>query len=405
MSNHPILGATFIWTFCAMSKLPQNKILIIGSGPSAAMCKDLDLSDFDVVCMNNSWAVVPNPEENIDWWHYSGDFYPRIEWHRQRGRTQMVPSPELKLLLDNKSKGWKRINIRDDGKGCYFGSERHGGFVFMDVVSLVFKTIEATDRWEEIWFLGCDHDYSATDGRTHFYGKSERVHVKDEDLLDYFYMMGRTANGLGIKINIASNNKNGLLYRGINPTNQPLTIISYYTENTPYEIEVENLRQSLCILGIDNIVSAVPNLGSWQKNTQYKPVFILDILNRTEHNLLYVDADAVVRSHPVLFDSCEYDIGVHYRNGKELLSGTIFLRNCPRTKELMRRWIKCNAENPNKWDQQNLDLSIKKSKDLKLKIQNIPPTYCQIFDSMKNCGDPVIEHFQASRRFKNKING
>ena len=53
-----------------------------------------------------------------------------------------------------------------------------------------------------------------------------------------------------------------------------------------------NLRQSLLKLNIDHDIVAINNLGSWQRNTQYKPVFIRQMLDK--HNprpIVCLDAD------------------------------------------------------------------------------------------------------------------
>lgn len=192
---------------------PRNRLLIIGSGPSALMAKTMDLDSLDVVCMNNSWAAIPKPKEDISWWHYSKDFFPRLKFHREVGHRQMVPDKELKNLLEAKSLAWKRANIIDDDKGCYFGSEEVGGFVFMDIMSLLFKTQETCDRWEEFLFLGCDHEYDPK--QTHFYGQSEKLHVSDDKLVAYFMMIADAARRIGFKLTIPSNNRDGLLWKGL----------------------------------------------------------------------------------------------------------------------------------------------------------------------------------------------
>jgi hypothetical protein len=46
--------------------------------------------------------------------------------------------------------------------------------------------------------------------------------------------------------------------------------------------------------------------------------------------------------------------------------------------------------------QHTLIRALEKSTDLN--IQLFPLNYCQIFDIMQNEGEPVVEHFQASRR-------
>ena len=63
----------------------------------------------------------------------------------------------------------------------------------------------------------------------------------------------------------------------------------------------------------------------------------------------------------------------------------------------------------NRMEQWNLDTVINKMKaeDPSFTYKNLPPEYTMIFDSMRGMYPnviPVIEHFQASRRFKKDVN-
>lgn len=121
-------------------------------------------------------------------------------------------------------------------------------------------------------------------------------------------------------------------------------------------------------------------------------------------NILYVDADARIRQYPKLFDDFDGDIGVHYRRGRELLSGTIFLRNNERVRMLVNFWQGEQMLRPETWDQKTLDYVIQaRAENLGVKVVDLPPSYTQIFDSMAHHGAPVIEHMQASRRYKKLV--
>jgi len=181
-------------------------------------------------------------------------------------------------------------------------------------------------------------------------------------------------------------------------------IVGYYTENTGYAEESKNLTNSLEKLKLPYDVIAVPNQGSWQANTQYKAYFIKQMMiKHFPKDLLYLDVDAVVHKTPVLFDAVTFDIGVHYMRSTELISSTIYLRNNSKISILIERWITTCLKNPDIWDQKVLQSVINQSKDLFLKVGNLPPEYCKIFDIMAVIQDPVIEQFQASRRFKQQI--
>ena len=188
------------------------------------------------------------------------------------------------------------------------------------------------------------------------------------------------------------------------------TVIAFYTFDTPYQAECTKLIESCEALGIPIETQGYPNTGSWVRNAALKSIFISAMMARHPKGarLVYVDVDARVRKYPGLFDSLEGDLGVHYRKRKdgriELLSGTLFIRNNERAHNLVKAWIRHQTANPTMWDQRTLQAVIElKAGDLGVKIQELPATYCQIFDTMRGAGHPVIEHMQASRRYRHMI--
>jgi hypothetical protein len=194
-------------------------------------------------------------------------------------------------------------------------------------------------------------------------------------------------------------------------------VAAYYTEGTGYAAEAEKLRASLDALGIDHFICGVPSLVSWQKNTQFKARFVLGTLERyadaPERPLVFVDADAIIHAYPALFDELDADAAFAWRDyalfpsmssrtRKELLSGTIFLRNNDAVRELVREWIAENERNPAAWEQRNLQTVVARA-DGKLRIAELPPTYCKIFDIMREAGPAVIEHYQKSRVYRRQV--
>lgn len=181
-------------------------------------------------------------------------------------------------------------------------------------------------------------------------------------------------------------------------------VVAYYTEKTGYEIEAQNLIKSLVKFNLPHEVVPIPNQGNWQANTQYKPYFIKQMLLRHfPKDLLYLDVDAIVQREPVLFDHFTYDIGVHYMHNVELISSTVYLANNPRIFALVERWNHGCLMEPSIWDQKILQAAINNSRDLRLKVCNLPPEYCKIYDLMHIIKDPVIEQFQASTRLRKEI--
>ena len=198
-------------------------------------------------------------------------------------------------------------------------------------------------------------------------------------------------------------------------------VIAYYTIDTPYEAEAEVLKLSLESLGYSYSIAGVSNLGSWQKNTQYKAYFIQEMLQKNINKpLLYLDVDAIMVQPPILLDDLKVDIAaVHFANrgidqlpGNELLSGTLWLGNTSKCKEVIKKWIYFNERYPKKlpngkdaWDQRTLEMAIKQTKDVN--FTELPQSYTWITElTQLRCPglNPVIMHTRGAKRFKNLIN-
>lgn len=181
-------------------------------------------------------------------------------------------------------------------------------------------------------------------------------------------------------------------------------VCAYYTVDTGYEEEAQKLITSLNTFHLPMDVVGIPSQGSWEINTHYKPYFIeAMLLKHPGKDVLYLDADAIIKQYPLLFDHVDFDVGYAMRNDQELLGGTLYFANNARVMALVQRWKHWCKTQLNIWDQILLQILLEDGcADLNLKLRQLPPTYCQIYDLMKEAGDPVIEHFQASRRLKKK---
>ncbi len=189
-------------------------------------------------------------------------------------------------------------------------------------------------------------------------------------------------------------------------------IVSFYTENSSYETEARRLMQSLHLFGLEYDIQPLKNKGNWKLNTDYKPKYILEMMNKHKgRDIVWLDADSGVLKYPELFVNANYDIGYvkvnwsnYSRPGKsqETLSGTLFIKNNTKMIDLVKDWIDKLKKNPKSVDQVALRQVLPNHKKVKVKL--LPDTYCQIFDTMSSAGDPVIEQYQASRRLKQEVN-
>ncbi|KAB2967137.1 hypothetical protein [Zoogloea sp.] len=172
----------------------------------------------------------------------------------------------------------------------------------------------------------------------------------------------------------------------------------FYTDK--YALEAEQLRASLDATGIAYFLKRYPSRGYWEANTRIKPEFLLHCLERfPDRNIVYLDADCVVRSAMVLFDAYPHDIGVFKAPpggglSHPYLTGTLFLRNTPRVHDFVRNWISAQGGMVLGVDQDSFTVAVER--DAGLDVGLLPASYVKIFDR----GDevPVVEHFQASRQ-------
>jgi len=192
-------------------------------------------------------------------------------------------------------------------------------------------------------------------------------------------------------------------------------VVGYYTIDTPYEHEFQTLKLSLESFGYEYDYHGVPNLGSWQKNTQYKAHFIKKMLEDFPGEpILYLDVDALMIRKPVILDNIDCDIAaVHYGKTTELLSGTIYFSGSDVCMKVVNRWIDINVQYPKKlpnrlpaWDQRTLALAIGQIKECR--FEELPQEYTYIIElTQKFAPDlhPVILHTRGAKRFKSIING
>lgn len=200
-------------------------------------------------------------------------------------------------------------------------------------------------------------------------------------------------------------------------------VVSFYTVKTGYEREIKKLKKSIEKFGYESYIEGIENQGSWDANTKYKSRLLLNSMkkNKDTELFMYVDADGIIQRE-IPLNEITGDIALHYkirgRNGKwhkrkpTMLSGTIFYKNNDKVKKLFKIWDKLNIKNTiqakgvyvwNICDQRNLQNTIERKKPPELVVQKLGPEYCKIFDIMAYCKNPIIEHFQASRRLKDKV--
>lgn len=444
----------------------SNRVFIVGGGPSL---KGMDLSFLDkedVICVNKAIDIVKNPKYFITM-DYS--FFSKVG----SSIRSIVSKAQSSHFIINRQHSYiqniggvytdTRNNLRYEGLQ-YFNSvissykeineisgfgQNLTEFCHGDNSGYCAVQFAVIAGYKEIYLLGFDLDEPSNKHQTHFHSSYpdfsinrfyQKIQIYKRYMIESitkikkykstrFYTL--TPSGLEptvakVKVDRFITNPPKVktviqedVVEAVGEVNitglEDLVIVAYYTLNTPYEDEARKLIRSLNKLGLNHDVVGVTNLGNWQANTRFKAKFMEDMLNKHQgKNLLYIDSDAIVHSRPVLFQDYNADIAVRWQDFRwrknECLSGTIFMANNEKTRELCRRWQRINvSEGPGAttFEQWNLGTVIKEMEaEGKITTKNLPPEYTMIFDSMRSMYPnvvPVIEHFQASRKLRNKV--
>jgi len=439
-------------------KLPQTNrdiCFVIGGGPSLSGFDFTDLNGFDTIAVNKAVEFIPNPTYFVttDYSYFMKASLTLDQIKQKTRSTYFIANMSHSYMAykNNQIVDTRRHFVYEDLYKYTGVIQAYNKIPFGDTVENFSHgdnsghcgiQLALLMGYKKIYLLGFDLN---NEGQSHFHHSyrdsdqqsfKKKVNGYAETLLQ---SLAQHKGGQQI-INLSSQSvltqspmliktesfKDVMTEEGLqeriepindNSTLDNLMIVGYYTVNTPYEEEAKILFKSLNKLGLNYDISGVKTLGSWQANTRFKAGFMLDMLiKHPNHRLLYVDVDAVVHQSPDLFKNYNCDIAVRWQDFRwrknECLSGTIYMENNERTKLICKLWrdINVNEGNEsNRMEQWNLDTVINKMKadDPNFTYKNLPPEYTMIFDSMRGMYPnivPVIEHFQASRRFKNNVN-
>ena len=181
-------------------------------------------------------------------------------------------------------------------------------------------------------------------------------------------------------------------------------IVTGYTFDTDYVAAANNLVQSCNRLNVPVLSYGYQSLGEWTKNTMVKSKIILEALTSQDRDVIWLDADAEMKSYPLLFDKLadQCDISFRYHRGIELLSGTLYLKNNEVVRNLVKEWSEVTEVN---WDQRILQELIEGPYKNKLVIYPLPEEYVKINprDNEFKQLECVIGHKQMSRQQRKTI--
>ena len=177
-------------------------------------------------------------------------------------------------------------------------------------------------------------------------------------------------------------------------------VCCFYTES--YRTHALSLKKSLDYFDLNYYFKQVEDAGYWEANTRIKPHFILECLQKfPDKNILYLDADALVKKPLDYFNHITADVAFYKTKGMagmshDYLASTMFFQNTVNTIQLIEQWIAEQIDGKRtQVDQDSLDAAMHKIGDI-LSVEPLNPGYIKIFDKNYD-GEVYIEQYQASR--------
>lgn len=179
-----------------------------------------------------------------------------------------------------------------------------------------------------------------------------------------------------------------------------MIVVGYYTSDSTYQDHVELLKKSLERYKVQyDFIEIDP--ADWLKATAFKPTAILQLLEKYQQPVLYLDVDSVIHENvESYFENLDADIAAHYKDGSELISSTVYINYSENMLALLKTWRDEMVKTPEIWDQKVLQNLLESDSFKHIKLFKLPPTYTYIFDLTKKAHpdlSPVIEQLQASR--------
>ena len=181
---------------------------------------------------------------------------------------------------------------------------------------------------------------------------------------------------------------------------QSYVACAFYTPN--YLPQLLSLKASLELHGVNHYFKRYERAVTWEATTRIKAAFVRHCLEKFPgRDILYVDADAVMRQKPVFIETVTTDLSLLFHPVKarrhpmmRISLGTFFIRNTPGGKRFADLWA--SQETNAKLMTCDDDMIIAVFDKLTgVSMTVLPPTYYKVFDQPGEA--PVFEHFQASR--------
>ena len=170
--------------------------------------------------------------------------------------------------------------------------------------------------------------------------------------------------------------------------------VSFYT-NDSYKKHAARLEESLKGENIPFEIAPLPDQKTWEENVRQKPSFVHRMLTDSDSDILWLDADSVLRGSPTIFiDGKDFDFAAYRPTPYVFWGGTLFFRNNPKARHVAARWVQLTSDHPRESEDRTLSMAVYEARDLV--VRTLPVEYCWVEKWAKDVWPlkvPVIEQF------------
>ena len=185
-----------------------------------------------------------------------------------------------------------------------------------------------------------------------------------------------------------------------------MIFVSAYTIGTPYEQEVQRLKESLDQFGVPlTIVGYAPG-ATWQQSVKVKAEIVRDMLAKQPEDVYWIDADAVCENPPTDLENevANADFAAVWQRRRILNGASLFFRNNDLGKWLAQRWVDFMRGSPDSLtDQAALQHIVQnEARGMGVRVKRLPVYYAQVINSWwgKDVPGIVFRQHQANRKYK-----
>lgn len=162
-----------------------------------------------------------------------------------------------------------------------------------------------------------------------------------------------------------------------------------------YKAMAERAQASARKLRFDVEIYERPDLGRWGANIHQKAPLLLEVMDRTGEDVVWVDADLYFVKYPALLHEVPDGADVAaYCEGKACLwGGLTWHRASPSGREILEAWIEKNKVCPGFSDDSNLRWVL--NQRAKARLFKLPPAYAWNPELMRHRfsgAQPVVVH-------------